>query len=212
MTDWSVIDNKLVPWSNSAIMQPQPPPQPLQDFSFEQAPTSQIPWNGQIHSFGPHADTGVVTFQSSPGPTFDKYLAGQAYLDTFERDRTPVGRHSPVGGESDFEGWQEVNVPSYPNSSIPSQPSPHSDSSGGSPFSIIEAPDTPHQTPSPKAQQNVDHKHIFTSDPGIKKLPRGRQRALTTKEKKEAREVREAKACWACHLSKIKVSPLAILT
>jgi hypothetical protein len=36
-------------------------------------------------------------------------------------------------------------------------------------------------------------------------MVRGRQRALTFKEKTEAREVREAKVYWACHLPKVKV-------
>ena len=175
----------------------------MQDFQFEQSSTSsQIPWSPQFTSFDANADTGQVTFEPSRGPGYDAYLTGQEFLDTRQRDATPQAAVSPTGDDSEYEGWLNVMAPSYANSSIPSQGSPKS---AGSPFELI---DTPHQTPSPRAHHS-DHQHIFTLYPGVtkqtQKLPRGRQRALTTKEKKEAREVREAKACWACHLSKIKV-------
>jgi hypothetical protein len=129
--------------------------------------------------------------------------------ETRQRDVTPTAA-SPTGEDSDHDGWQNLTITSYTNSSIPSQGSPKSaegsqKSAGGSPFEII---DTPRQTPSPRPHHH-DHQHIFTFYPGISKsepkLPRGRQRRLTSKEKEEAREVRDAKACWACHLSKIKV-------
>jgi hypothetical protein len=212
MTDWNVEDmavaygNEGVQWSIGTITQAIAHPQQMQDFRFEQPPTSsQIPWTHQVTSFDRNADTGCVAFEPSPGPGYDAYIIGQEFLDPRQRDVTPQAPVSPIGDDSDYEGWQKVNYPSYPNSSVPSHDSPHSE---GSPFSLI---DTPHQTPSPRAPPN-DHQHVFTAYPGIRKtpqkLPRGRQRALTTKEKQEAREVREAKACWACHLSKIKVQSL----
>lgn len=197
--DMPVYNNDMVNWSSATITQPQQ----MQGFQFGQSSTSsQIPWNTQVNTFDINPDTGCVTFEPSRGPGYGAYLAGQEFLDTRQRDVTPTAV-SPTGDDSDYEGWQNVTFPSYANSSIPSQGSPQS--AGGSPFELI---DTPHQTPSPRPHHN-DHQHVFTLYAGItkstQKLPRGRQRALTTKEKKEAREVREAKACWACHLSKIKV-------
>jgi hypothetical protein len=201
LTEWNFVPNvplygtETVQWSSS-------PPQQPQDFQFGQSSTStQIPWTPQLTTYDGNADTGGVAFGPDRGPGYDAYVAGQEFIDTRQRDVTPTAVSS-LGDDSDYEGWQTVNFSSYANSSIPSQGSPHS---MGSPFELI---DTPHQTPSPRPHHN-DHQHVFTLYPGItkptQKLPRGRQRALTTKEKKEAREVREAKACWACHLSKIKV-------
>ena len=212
ITDWNVVEdmaaceNEGVQWSTATIIQTTAQPQQMQDFRFEQTPTSsQLPWTHQVTSFDGNADTGCIAFEPPRGPGYDAYLIGQEFLDPHQRDVTPQVAVSPTADDSDYEGWQQVNYPSYPNSSVPSHDSPHSE---GSPFSLI---DTPHQTPSPRAHHN-DHQHVFTAYPGItktpQKLPRGRQRALTTKEKQEAREVREAKACWACHLSKIKVQSL----
>ena len=205
MQDWltvgdlPVYNTEMVQWDSATIAQP---PQ-VQDFPFGQSSTSsQNPWNPQVTTFDNNATTGVIAFEPPRGPGYDAYLAGQEFLDTHQRDVTPTAV-SPTIEDSDYEGWQNVTFPSYANSSIPSQGSPQS--ARGSPFEMI---DTPHPTPSPQPH-HIDHQHIFTLYPGItkstQKLPRGRQRALTTKEKKEAREVREAKACWACHLSKIKV-------
>ena len=204
MTGWNFVPNvpvygtEIAQWSSSPPLQPQQ----MQDFQFGHSSTStQIPWTHQVTAYDENADTGSVTFGPTRRHRYDAYLASQEFLDTRQRDLTPTAVSS-LGDDSDYEGWQTVNFPSYANSSIPSQGSPHS---AGSPFELI---DTPHQTPSPRPHHN-DHQHVFTAYPGIskptQKVPRGRQRALTTKEKKEAREVREAKACWACHLSKIKV-------
>jgi hypothetical protein len=205
MQEWPAVGNmsvyniEMAHWSSATITQPQQ----MQNFQFGQSSiSSQIPWNPQITAFDVNANTGNVAFEPSHGPGMGAYLARQEFLDTRQRDVTPQAAVSPTGDDSEYEGWQTVTFSSYANSSIPSQGSPHS---AGSPFELI---DTPHQTPSPRPLHS-DHQHVFTLYPGItkqtQKLPRGRQRPLTTKEKKEAREVREAKACWACHLSKIKV-------
>ncbi|KAG0650084.1 hypothetical protein D0Z07_3228 [Hyphodiscus hymeniophilus] len=207
MQDWtgvasmSMYNNEMVQWSAATITQSPP----LQGFHFGQSTTStQIPWSQDATSFHENANPGNVAFEPPQGPGYGAYLLGQEFLDIRQRDITPQPAVSPTGDDSDYDGWQTVTYPSYANSSIPSQGSPQS---AGSPFEMI---DTPHQTPSPRPLHN-DHQHVFTLYPGVTKqtpkLPRGRQRALTTKEKKEAREVREAKACWACHLSKIKCSP-----
>lgn len=212
IAEWNIVadvpmyGNETVHWPTDTMVQPQQ----IQEFRFEQTPTSsQMPWNQHITSFDNSVDAGIVAFEPPPGPGLPTYIAGQKYIDTRQRDTTPQAPVSPTGDDSDVEGWQKLEAPSYPSSLVPSHPSPHSE--GSSPFSLI---DTPHQTPSPRAHHN-DHQHVFTAYPGItksaQKLPRGRQRALTTKEKKEAREVREAKACWACHLSKIKVNSSSLI-
>lgn len=216
-------NSEMVQWPSAIMAQPQQ----MQDYQFGQSPTlSQIPWNPQVTAFNKYAHTGDIAFEPPPGPGYDAYLAGREVLETRQRDVTPTAvsptgeetrqgdvtptAASPTGEDSDHDGWQNLTITSYTNSSIPSQGSPKSaegsqKSAGGSPFEIIH---TPRQTPSPRPQHN-DHQHIFTFYPGISKsepkLPRGRQRCLTSKEKEEAREVRDAKACWACHLSKIKV-------
>ena len=205
LTAWNVVPN-MVPYGNPGFewsLATMTQPQQMHNIQFgEPSASSQIPWSHQDTSFDANASTGGVVFGPSPGPGFSAFLVGEEYLETNQREFTPQASLSPVGDDSEYDGWQNVLIPSYPNSSVPSHSSPHSESS---PFSLI---DTPHQTPSPRPHNN-DHQHIFTTYPGItkhsQKLPRGRQRSLTTKEKQEARQVREAKACWACHLSKIKV-------
>ena len=206
--DWPGVANMLIQndemahWSYATITQSQQ----LQSLQLGQSSTAtQIPWNSQFTTFGENANAGNVAFEPSPGPGFGAYILGQDFLDARQRENVPQVASSPTGDDSEYEGWHNVKLSSYANSSIPSQGSPHS--AGSSPFEVI---DTPYQTPSPRPHHNDnDHQHFFTVYPGIKKqtqkMPRGRQRALTVKEKKEAREVREAKACWACHLSKIKV-------
>ena len=207
MQDWTDVsnvqmyNNEMVQWPTAAALQTSQ----MQSFQFGHSSTStQIPWNHQTPSFNGNANAGNVAFEPPQGPGFGAYLVGQDFLDNCQRDLTPQASVSPTGDDSENDGWQTVTFPSYANSSVPSHDSPQS---AMSPFEMI---DTPHQTPSPRPHHN-DHQHVFTFYPGITKptpkLPRGRQRRLTTKEKKEAREVREAKACWACHLSKIKVYP-----
>lgn len=148
----------------------------------------------------------------SPGPVSPvwKNSAGivPAPVSPVWEDSGSIGQAhvSPLWEESGDEGWQQVAIPSYANSTIPSHSSPCSE---GSPFSLINSPP---QTSSPPAHRAESHSHIFTIYPGIEKPKplRGRQRGLTAQEKKNAREVREAKACWACHLSKIKVGIVII--
>jgi len=211
MREWASIGNmtmcnEMIHWpsgsmSTATITQPQE----MQDFQYGQSSTtSQIPWTAEMTAYDVNTTTGNDDFEPPLGSGYGAYGVGQDFLDSRQRDVTPQAV-SPAGDDSEYEGWQNVDFSPCANSSIPSQGSPHS---LGSPFELIE---TPHQTPSPRPHY-MDHQHVFTTYPGIekhpaKKLPRGRQRALTTKEKKEAREVREAKACWACHLSKIKCSP-----
>jgi len=183
----------------------------------ESAILNRSPWHSQYlqdDSFGAGPGAGCVAFEPNQGPTFDAYLMGEQFLENHHPDQLDskaidLEPLSPAGTEE----WQVV--PSYPSSSIPSHESPHSE---GSPWSRISTP--PLNSASPPAHSEThadvqaeahteDHGHIFSAYPGIAgpKLPRGRQRALTSQEKREALDVRKAKACWACHLSKIKCSP-----
>jgi len=164
----------------------------------------EIPWTPQV-AFHTNVDTGCVAFAPPPGSPYDTYIARQEYLNTRQRATEDIALS--VWDDSGDEGWKQVAVPSYANSSIQSHSSPHSERS---PFSLI---DSPPPTSSPPAHHAESHRHVFSAYGGItrSKPLRGRQRPLTAQEKKEAREVREAKACWACHLSKIKV-PLSIFS
>lgn len=126
---------------------------------------------------------------TQPSQSYGIQLLNDEYLKPRQGDPA-----SPTGdGASD--GWV---VTSGPSSSYAL--SHHSPYSHGSPVSHS----------SPVRAEVHQHSHVFDADARVSK-PKGRQRSLTTKEKKDAREVRDAKACWACHISKTKVSNLYIL-
>lgn len=171
-------------------------PESNHDFALDESSfiLQQESWSNAGTAPNSEPRSGSFAFQSSPEEGFEMYLSDQEPGDDLCTVHTPQTGISPKADENELEGWQPVEVPSYPNSSIES------------PFEVIESP---HQTPSPKNQQPNEHQHILTFYPGVTKASnkalRGRQRRLTAKEKQEARQVREAKACWACHLSKIKV-------
>jgi hypothetical protein len=181
--------------------------QPLHDQYQDGSPLlNQSPWNSQYlqrNTFGTEPDAGCVAFGPTRGTPYDAYVSGEQFLEVNQQnqqdfkamDLEPV---SPAGTEE----WQVV--PSHPSSSIPSQGSPHSE---GSTWSRLSTPPLNPASPQPNTDEN--HSHVFSAYAGVPspKLPRGRQRALTSQEKREARDVRKAKACWACHLSKIKCSP-----
>ena len=158
---------------------------------------SNTTWNSeqaQISSFVSNANPGCNTFEPERGSPYFINEARQEYLDAGQPQLIePVGQSSTtVVSESEDESWA---VPSYSSSYAPSQNSPQSQ---GSPLSHAASP----------LQIEMEHHHVFSSMPGIEKTKatKGRQRNLTTEEKKHARDVRFAKACWACHLSKTKVS------
>jgi hypothetical protein len=182
--------------------------------------TPNDPWGSQsiqISNYQLNTNTGIVAFEPPRGEPYETHTARQTYLDTgqFFDHRQAA---SPTG-ESDSDGWRLV---SYPNSNYaPSHGSRTSPEPGVSPpahpssplqSQVISSRQSLHkpkiQSPSPPRLEEP-HSHIFSTMSGIskQKLPRGRQRGLTAKEKKEARDVREAKACWACHISKTKCSP-----
>lgn len=178
------------------------------------------PWASQgisISNYQLDANAGIVAFEPPRGAPYETHIAREDYLDTgqfFNLQQAP----SPTG-ESDSDGWRIV---SYPNSNYtPSHGSRTSPEPGVSPpahpssplqsqvVSLRQSlPKSKIKSPSPPRHEEP-HSHIFSTLSGIskQKLPRGRQRGLTAKEKKEARDVREAKACWACHISKTKCSP-----
>lgn len=156
---------------------------------------SPHPWNSQTaqaSNVASYANSGVSAFEPPPAPPYYMHITRQELLDTGQSTSRTFGPEpvSPAG-ESESDGWV---VPSYPSSYAASHGSPKSHNS---PASHISSP----------PQHEPEHQHIFTSHPDVPKPRplRGRQRGLTTQEKKQARDVREAKACWACHISKIKV-------
>jgi len=148
-------------------------------------------------------DTGCVAFEPARGATYETHRLGEEYLRS-DHQNNDIYDTEPVSPtwDAESEPWQFVT--SYPNSTARSHDSPQSE---GSPWSQVSTPTT---GASPSQQQAETHTHVFSALPGVSnpKLPRGRQRALTSQEKREALDVRKAKACWACHLSKIKVRTL----
>ncbi|KAG9241486.1 hypothetical protein BJ878DRAFT_225437 [Calycina marina] len=157
-----------------------------------------------------NVDSSTLTrdnaFKFGLGSPYGTYPPTQQYLDPNSQLVTGSLIHGPISPnqESDNEhDWDKVSATtSCANSPIRSHGSPRSDAS----WQIIDTP--PESFDSPQSQ--TDHIHIFHSTlPGLfsPKLPKGRQRQLSSQEKKEALEVRKAGACWACHLSKIKCSP-----
>jgi hypothetical protein len=156
---------------------------------------SQTPWNSQtaqISEYQANASPGINTFEPPPGAPYYTHVARQEFLDTGQPKPRVFGPEpvSPAG-ESESDGWL---VPSYPSSYAASHSSPNSH-------------DSPASRASSPTQHEVEHQHIFTSIPGVRKTKvlRGRQRGLTALEKKQARDVRECRSCWACHISKTKV-------
>ncbi|KUJ07394.1 uncharacterized protein LY89DRAFT_691843 [Mollisia scopiformis] len=178
------------------------------------------PWDSQnVSNYQLQADPGMVAFEMPRGDPYKTHIARQELLDTGQRSTRFFSPPQPTSpGDSDSDGWRLV---SYPGSSCAaSQDSPEAAvSPPAQPPSppqtqvVISRPSPPLPKVEPQSPPRLDHErphsHIFSTISGIskQKLPRGRQRGLTAKEKKEARDVREAKACWACHISKTKCSP-----
>jgi hypothetical protein len=151
---------------------------------------SNMPWNPQqvqVSKFQTDISTGNGTFEPPRGSPYDTFKAREEYLETGPSSQGSIGPEpvSPLG-DSDNESWV---ITSTRSSYTPSHSSPRS-----------------HGSPRSHASSPRHHEHVFSSTHITKsKISKGRQRGLTTLEKKQAREVRDAKACWACHISKTKV-------
>jgi len=207
MPDWGLEEQYMTNESQWSQLTVQALPN-QNDYSENTPMQSRSPWNSQSahnNGFGSSALAGGVAFEPARGSPYETYLLRQPILDPSNQiiPEIYVPEASPVL-DSENE-WQLVpsTVNSYPSSSIRSHESPRSE---GSPWTHVDSP--PASSASPQSQPD-QHFHILHAHPGLSspKLHRGRQRALTTQEKKEALDVRKAKACWACHLSKIKCSP-----
>jgi len=184
-------------WSATTLTQPKQSNSPI-----ESSILSNMPWNPQqvqVSKFQTDVNTGNGTFEPPRGSPYDMYKAREEYLETGLSSQGSVGLEpvSPLG-DSDNESWV---IASTRGSYTPSHSSPRS-----------------HGSPQSHASSPRHHSHVFSStfssSSGItkSKTPKGRQRGLTTLEKKQAREVRDAKACWACHISKTKVGSLCMRT
>lgn len=195
-TDYGFTDvyagQQLAQWSSTTLttLQQNRTPQ-LEDPST----LSSIPWSPQVvqrSRFQANANSGILAFEPFRGPTYNTHIAREEYLQAGQPFFGP-DRASP-SLDSEHEEW--ILASYNPSSYAASHNSPHSQ---GSPISHASSP----------SYVEVEHHHIFTSDPRVapkaKAPTRGRQRNLTALEKKSAREVRDAKACWACHISKTKV-------
>ena len=160
---------------------------------------SHSPWSGERLPPTLRADAGCVAFEPARGAPYATFRAREEYLHS--RQEFPVVFNpEPVSPMVDEESddWEVVN--SYVGS-----PTVH-DSPKSDGVSWFQVDSSPQSSPSPC--QVAGQSHMFStrvSGSSSPRPPRGRQRALTTKEKREALDVRKAKACWACHLSKIKV-------
>lgn len=127
-----------------------------------------------------------------PVPSSRSHSYGIQLLNDDEFLKPTKGDPASPTGDGTSDGWVMTSGPSSSYAL-----SHHSPYSHGSPVSHS----------SPVRAEVHTHSHVFDADARVSK-PKGRQRSLTTKEKKDAREVRDAKACWACHISKTKVSNL----
>ena len=158
------------------------------------------PWSVERLPANLRADAGCVAFEPARGAPYDTFRAREEYLHSRQEFPVVFGPEpvSPVV-EEERDDWEVIN--SYAGSST-MHDSPKSDG-----VSWYQVDSSPQDSPSP--YQVGGQSYVFStrvSGSLSPKPPRGRQRALTTKEKREALVVRKAKACWACHLSKIKVS------
>jgi hypothetical protein len=182
-------------WSAMTLTQPQ-------QVGDTWSPTAiTYPWNLEpLESNGHVAEAVHIAFETIHDSQYDTLKVRKDSSDTDQ----PVGEafdHEAVNPylEGESEEWQLV--PSYASSAFASHDSPKSEGSSWS--HISSSP----QSLSSSGHQGEHPSHIYSTfkDLPNPKLPRGRQRALTSQEKQEALDVRKAKACWACHLSKIKV-------
>ncbi|KAH8686044.1 hypothetical protein BGZ60DRAFT_523311 [Tricladium varicosporioides] len=171
------------------------PPQPQSSYVPQNeallSNTSWTPEQLQVSRFQSNANSGAVAFEPPRGTPYEIFKAGEELIEDqkFINGFVAVSPPTPVT-ESDEE-WVNADPRNYTPS--------HSSASPCSQKSALSRTSSPH----------VDHRHVFSSFPGITKpkISRGRQRGLTQLEKRQAREVRDAKACWACHISKTKCSP-----
>jgi hypothetical protein len=199
-TDWASADNfygtEYGHWA-SAPLTHQQPAESVQHFV--KTELSHSPWSAERLPPNHRADAGCVTFEPPRGSPYETFKAREEYLDSGQTLPVMFGPEpvSPMIDEGD--DWEVVH--SYAGSSTVHD-SPRSEG-----ISWCQIDSSPQNSPSP--YQVAGHSNLFGTqvpESSSPRPPRGRQRALTTQEKREALDVRKAKACWACHLSKIKVS------
>lgn len=153
------------------------------------------PWTVEGLSRDHQPDAGCIAFAPDHGRPYKIFKVREEHLNT--RMPPVVFGPEPPSPMIEEEDWEMV----HSNAGSVMHGSPQSEG-----ISWCQVDSSPQSSPSPR--QVAGKSHMFSTqahEPAVVKPPRGRQRALTTQEKKEAREVRKAKACWACHLSKIKV-------
>ena len=211
---WNLADNfgaDTVHWS-PANQIPQatasaPPPSSIPHDPFG----GQLHWTPQethVDNFNENLHPSFMSFHSPQEVQFPAYKPHEEPVQVATPIRQEFGPPpTPKKRERDTE-WEEVRPSTYATS--------YSSHSYSPPISR----NTPSQTsspsqnsPSPRSGSDV-HSHVFSAFPSPQKRrpQRGRVRPLTNQEKRNAREVRLAGACWACHLSKIRVRMMWLIT
>lgn len=193
-SDMNLYETEAAQWSAITLTAPH---QQLQ-LQIEDIPGvpqhPSAPWSSQDGAYRHNASSGGVAFEPVRGTSYETHITRQGFLDVYQSNAQYNGA-DPVSPISDNDGsW-----------AIVSQAASNYTPSNGS--SVSQPTPPPCTSSLPHQQIEIRHSHIYNSlsKPSKKKALRGRQRCLTTIEKKQAREVRDAKACWACHISKTKV-------